>query len=201
MHGFPTTALRATSSHEQTHTQPKHRCIPQCTPSGGCPTDKPPGVTATPSCVLTTQSGDKYCALTCTASASNASVPATLDAQCGKRASCKAATKGGLCTYDDVPKPPSSEHWVPIDSPTFQAQSVCLAVGFTADGVTGYAGAGSNDVGAQVQTGPFYAVCLCACVSVDVCAGVPFPCLMVCWWHGCNQCGGAHAGGYRYRSS
>ena len=57
---------------------------------------------------------------------------------------------GGLCTYDDVPKPPSSAHWAPIDSPTFQAQSVCLAVGFTADGMTGFAGAGSNGVGAQI---------------------------------------------------
>ena len=29
-------------------------------------------------------------------------------------------------------------------------QSVCLAVGFTSDGMTGFAGAGSNGVGAQI---------------------------------------------------
>ena len=48
------------------------------------------------------------------------------------------------------PKPPSSPHWAPVDSPTFQEQSVCLAVGFTTDGQTGFAGAGSNGVGAQI---------------------------------------------------
>ena len=48
------------------------------------------------------------------------------------------------------PKPPSSPHWAPVDSPTFEAQSVCLAVAFTDDGVTGFAGAGSNGEGAQI---------------------------------------------------
>ena len=83
----------------------------------------------------------RYCALVCSAED---------DAQCGAKASCKKADKDDLCTYDDMPKPPSSAHWVPVDSPSFSAQSVCLAVGFTQDGVTGFAGAGSNNVGAQV---------------------------------------------------
>lgn len=119
-------------------------CLPACGADGvSCPQDKPEGVTASPACVIDGPNGEKFCALVCT--------PADdFDGQCGKKASCKAATKEGLCTYDDMPKPPSSPHWVPIDSPTFEEQSVCLAVGFTADGKTGYAGAGSNNVGATV---------------------------------------------------
>jgi hypothetical protein len=111
-------------------------CIPPCDASGNCPQDKPTGVTATPSCVLTSSTGDKYCALTCSPKKNQ------FDAQCGNKASCKAASSNGLCTYDDVPKPPSSPHWAPVDSPSFSAQSVCLAVGFTKDGMTGFAGAG-----------------------------------------------------------
>ena len=58
---------------------------------------------------LTSSTGAKYCALVCSAE--------DADAQCGAKASCKKADKDDLCTYDDMPKPPSSEHWVPIDSP------------------------------------------------------------------------------------
>jgi hypothetical protein len=119
-------------------------CIPPCDSAGKCPQDKPAGVTGTPQCVLKSSTGAQYCAVVCTPTGDD------LDAQCGAHASCKQATKSGLCTYDDVPKPPSSQHWAPIDSPTFQAQSVCLAVGFTEDGMTGFAGAGSNGVGAQI---------------------------------------------------
>lgn len=125
-------------------------CIPPCDSSGKCPQDKPAGVTATPSCVLTSSTGDKYCALTCSSGDLLSPKSLVLDAQCGAKASCKKAQSGGLCTYDDVPKPPSSPHWAPVDSPTFQEQSVCLAVGFTTDGQTGFAGAGSNGVGAQI---------------------------------------------------
>jgi hypothetical protein len=76
-------------------------CIPPCSASGECPSDKPEGVTGTPSCVLTSSTGDKYCALTCKPAAP------TFDAQCGRKASCKTAPQGdGLCSYDDVPKPP-----------------------------------------------------------------------------------------------
>eukprot|EP00040_Diaphanoeca_grandis_P032285 m.195363 g.195363 ORF g.195363 m.195363 type:complete len:522 (-) comp32565_c0_seq1:170-1735(-) len=117
-------------------------CIPPCAPNGTCPQDKPVGASSMPGCVLTSSTGDKYCALVCT--------PADEDAQCGQHASCKQGPKDGLCTFDDIPKPPSSEHWVPVTSPTFKEQSVCLAVGFTPDGKVGYAGGGTSNSGAQI---------------------------------------------------
>ena len=83
-------------------------CIPPCAPNGTCPQDKPVGASSMPGCVLTSSTGDKYCALVCT--------PADEDAQCGQHASCKQGPKDGLCTFDDIPKPPSSEHWVPVVS-------------------------------------------------------------------------------------
>lgn len=116
-------------------------CIPPCNSDGSCPTDVPPNVTATPSCVLTGDSG-KYCALVCT--------PPANDDQCGDNASCKKADTDGLCTYDDIPAPPSSDHWKGISSPSFMGVSEALAVAFTADGTTGYCGAGDNNVGALI---------------------------------------------------
>lgn len=126
-------------------------CSPACDASGSCPTDVPSGVTAQPTCALSGPSG-KYCALVCSPTTDEASLRAG-DAQCGTNASCKPIQGTGLCTYDDAPKPPpppASEHWVPIDSPTFQAQSVCLDVGFTKDGKTGWAGAGQNGGGTWI---------------------------------------------------
>ncbi len=120
-------------------------CSPPCTSSGTCPTDIPPGVTAKPTCALTSSSGGKYCALVCDPSLNAAN-------QCGKNATCKAISGTGLCTYNDTPKPPSSAHWYPIESPTFEEQSACISVGFTKDGRKGFAGAGKNGVGAQIIT-------------------------------------------------
>ncbi len=134
-------------------------CIPPCDSGGGCPADKPAGVTAAPTCALTdASSGAKYCALVCTPGGAGEeeggggrALASPLDAQCGAKASCKKGqASSGLCTYDDGPKPPASAHWAPVDSPTFQEQSVCLSVGFEQDGLTGFAGAGSNGVGAQI---------------------------------------------------
>ena len=44
-------------------------CSPKCSSSGSCPTDKPSGDTATPTCALQTTTGAKYCALICQPSA------------------------------------------------------------------------------------------------------------------------------------
>jgi len=66
-------------------------CAPPCTGSGSCPTDKPKDVTATPQCILKDQSGNQYCALTC-----------TKDAECDKAggSSCSIVQAGkGVCTY------------------------------------------------------------------------------------------------------
>ena len=117
-------------------------CSPPCAGAGTCPTDKPSGVTAAPQCALKSSTGAQYCALICD--------PTADDAQCGANASCKAIQSTGICTYDDVPVPPSSPHWVPISSPTFEMQTVCMSVGFEKDGVTGWAGGGTNGVGAQI---------------------------------------------------
>lgn len=119
-------------------------CSPPCDSSGACPTDVPPGVTAKPTCALTSSSGAKFCALVC-----NPSNEALVNA-CGKNATCKAIQGSGLCTYNDVPQPPSSPHWAPVPSPTFDEQTTVLSVGFTKDGKTGWAGAGENGIGAVV---------------------------------------------------
>jgi photosystem II stability/assembly factor-like uncharacterized protein len=124
-------------------------CIPPCNSDGSCPTDVPSGVTATPKCVLKSSTGSQYCALVCTPAAPLAFQPQ--DAQCGTHASCKKATSNGLCTYDDAPLPPSSAHWKPVSSPTFDALGEALNVAFTSDGVTGYVGAGTNGVGPQIM--------------------------------------------------
>lgn len=126
-------------------------CSPPCGTNGTCPTDVPKGVTAKPECVLNSPTGAKYCALVCTpkGQVDEASLRAG-DAQCGTHASCKAIQGTGLCTYDDMPPPPSSAHWKPVNSPSFDALGVVIDVAFTKDGTTGFAGAGSNGVGAQI---------------------------------------------------
>jgi len=126
-------------------------CSPACdATTQACPTDVPEGVTAKPTCALKSSTGtDQRCALVCSATIDEASLRAG-DAQCGEKASCKAIQGTGICTYDDVPVPPSSEHWAPINSPTFQEQSVVINVAFSADGTTGFAGAGQNNIGATI---------------------------------------------------
>eukprot|EP00746_Dinoflagellata_sp_MGD_P153434 gnl/MRDRNA2_/MRDRNA2_84248_c0_seq2.p1 gnl/MRDRNA2_/MRDRNA2_84248_c0~~gnl/MRDRNA2_/MRDRNA2_84248_c0_seq2.p1 ORF type:complete len:436 (+),score=76.44 gnl/MRDRNA2_/MRDRNA2_84248_c0_seq2:272-1579(+) len=66
-------------------------CSPSCS-AGPCPSDKPAGVTASPSCALQDQkTGAKYCALTC-----------LVDVQCDVKngASCqKLSPAQGICTY------------------------------------------------------------------------------------------------------
>merc|ERR1719291_1379104 len=64
-------------------------CSPSCT-SGSCPTDVVSGVTAKPTCALKDTSGDKYCALICSA-----------DSECDKAggASCQKIQGVGICTY------------------------------------------------------------------------------------------------------
>ncbi|KAH8052024.1 transferase [Aureococcus anophagefferens] len=74
-------------------------CSPSCT-AAACPTDVPAGVTAKPQCALSdAASGKKYCALMCSPSTDEASLRAG-DAQCGDKASCKAISGLGICTYD-----------------------------------------------------------------------------------------------------
>lgn len=125
-------------------------CSPACNATTqACPTDVPTGVTAKPSCALSSSSGGKYCALVCSPTTDEASLRAG-DAQCGAKASCKAIQGSGLCTYDDIPVPPSSEHWEPVQSPTFAEQSVVIAVAFEKTGQVGFAGAGQNGVGATI---------------------------------------------------
>ncbi len=119
-------------------------CSPPCDSSGNCPTDVPPGVTAKPECALSSSSGAKYCALVCNPSTE------VFDNVCGKNATCKSIQGSGICTYNDVPVPPSSTHWVPVPSPWFQEQTSVIDVGFTKDGKTGWAGAGENGVGAVI---------------------------------------------------
>jgi hypothetical protein len=67
----------------------------------------------------------------------------TIDAQCGTDASCKKGTDNALCTYDDAPPPPSSKHWKGVSSPDFSELSEAINVAFTADGKTGWCGAGA----------------------------------------------------------
>eukprot|EP00516_Mucochytrium_quahogii_P000938 CAMPEP_0203748012 /NCGR_PEP_ID=MMETSP0098-20131031/3000_1 /ASSEMBLY_ACC=CAM_ASM_000208 /TAXON_ID=96639 /ORGANISM=" , Strain NY0313808BC1" /LENGTH=145 /DNA_ID=CAMNT_0050636617 /DNA_START=173 /DNA_END=610 /DNA_ORIENTATION=- len=64
-------------------------CTPECK-GGQCPSDVPSGSTATPSCILQTPTGQKYCALRCGRGTT-----------CGTGASCKMVGFGiGICTYD-----------------------------------------------------------------------------------------------------
>uniref|UniRef100_A0A7S2TZ59 Uncharacterized protein n=1 Tax=Lotharella oceanica TaxID=641309 RepID=A0A7S2TZ59_9EUKA len=67
-------------------------CTPTCNLFKPCPTDVPPGVTASPMCALQDAStGQKYCALICSPGGGN---------MCGD-ATCKAISGIGICTYDD----------------------------------------------------------------------------------------------------
>lgn len=74
-------------------------CAPKCT-SAACPTDEPAGVTAKPQCALQDAgTGDKYCALMCSPTTDEPALRAG-DASCGAKASCKAISGLGICTYD-----------------------------------------------------------------------------------------------------
>lgn len=80
-------------------------CAPQCTDTP-CPTDLPDGVTAAPTCALKNPAtGDKYCVLLCSPSASTGdnsmlSLRARVgDGQCGA-ATCQPVQGAGVCTYD-----------------------------------------------------------------------------------------------------
>jgi C1A family cysteine protease len=74
-------------------------CSPACTGilKTKCPTDVPAGVTAQPECALKDTSDDKYCALICSP---DADITQEEDDSCGK-ATCKAISGTGLCTYDN----------------------------------------------------------------------------------------------------
>eukprot|EP00658_Telonema_sp_P-2_P059924 TRINITY_DN48_c0_g1_i6.p1 TRINITY_DN48_c0_g1~~TRINITY_DN48_c0_g1_i6.p1 ORF type:complete len:349 (-),score=69.93 TRINITY_DN48_c0_g1_i6:272-1318(-) len=73
-------------------------CSPDCA-SAACPTDVPSGVTAAPQCALQTTTGDKRCALICSASDKWSDLRAG-DAQCGT-GSCQPIQGTGVCTYAD----------------------------------------------------------------------------------------------------
>ena len=76
-------------------------CSPECKLGIFCPKDVPAGVTAKPQCALQDQkTQSKYCALICSPSTDELSLRAG-DAQCGAKASCKAISGVGLCTYDE----------------------------------------------------------------------------------------------------
>jgi len=80
-------------------------CSPDCK-SAACPTDVPSGVTAAPQCALQTTTGDKRCALICSATTDEASLRAG-DAACGA-ATCQPIQGTGICTYGGGPAPPPS---------------------------------------------------------------------------------------------
>ena len=74
-------------------------CSATCT-TAACPTDVPSGVTAGAQCALQNAgTGDKYCALICAPTTDEKALRAG-DAQCGDKASCKASSGTGICTYD-----------------------------------------------------------------------------------------------------
>ena len=78
-------------------------CAPICKPKATkpCPTDVPPGVSATPRCELTFQDKVKGCVLTCSPSTEEALLRAG-DAQCGT-GSCQPIQGVGVCTYGAPP--------------------------------------------------------------------------------------------------
>merc|ERR1712195_451663 len=71
--------------------------------SAACPTDLPAGVTAAPQCALKSSTGDKMCALICSATTDYFSLRAG-DAMCGK-ATCQPIQGTGICTYGAAPSP------------------------------------------------------------------------------------------------
>merc|ERR1712151_722974 len=66
-------------------------CAPECADQD-CPTDVPEGVTAVPTCALSDQSGNKYCALLCQGDDECGSDP---DAECAH----PQAGAPGICVY------------------------------------------------------------------------------------------------------
>jgi len=80
--------LRFDSSH--------YYCGPACGSYGGCPDDKPAGVTATAECATTTTAGEPYCALVCSS-----------DSECDTAhgASCITSLGKGICLYGPSPSP------------------------------------------------------------------------------------------------
>jgi hypothetical protein len=78
---------------------PGEVCIPGCSVSY-CPTDVPAGVTATPTCALSSSSGAKYCALICSPYVDLKSLRAG-GAQCGG-ANCQPISGTGICTYESM---------------------------------------------------------------------------------------------------
>jgi len=120
-------------------------CSPECFSNNSCPTDVPSGVTATPDCAISSSTGSKYCALICTPNATDSG-----DSQCGTDASCKAISGTGLCTYDDGPPPPSSEHWEVVRSGSFEEMTVAVSLTFFND-MVGWVGGGDNEVGALIK--------------------------------------------------
>merc|ERR1719276_125180 len=69
-------------------------CSPACKASV-CPTDKPSGDTAKPTCALKTTTGSQYCALICTPSALSLN---GANGECGT-GTCHSIQGAGLCTY------------------------------------------------------------------------------------------------------
>merc|ERR1712195_342026 len=69
--------------------------------SAACPTDLPAGVTAAPQCAIKSSTGDKMCALICSATTDYFSLRAG-DAMCGK-ATCQPIQGTGICTYGAGP--------------------------------------------------------------------------------------------------
>lgn len=77
-------------------------CSPICaTGPDVCPYDVPDGVTAKPDCVLSSPTGENYCALMCSPSL----IEEEEGNECGSEMSCQMVADGvGLCTYsDDTP--------------------------------------------------------------------------------------------------
>jgi len=72
-------------------------CSPPCA-SNACPADLPSGVTASPSCALSSPAGGKFCALMCSPSAIRSN---GANGECGS-GSCQALQGLGLCTYSET---------------------------------------------------------------------------------------------------
>jgi photosystem II stability/assembly factor-like uncharacterized protein len=74
-------------------------CSPGCTKSTPCPTDVPDSATATPTCALSVGGGQPtQCALICAPSLNDPVTGANVE--CPAKATCKAVSNTGLCTYD-----------------------------------------------------------------------------------------------------
>jgi len=81
-------------------------CLTPCYASGGCPTDKPEGVTAFPTCAVSDSStGELFCALFC-----------LFDGECDEAGG--AACNGGLCLYNDTSGGAANRRHMHIVTPT-----------------------------------------------------------------------------------